>query len=264
MKTVDNILDILISTIGTEGIRRIASKCHPKIEGVRYIVSWQQPDCDTHVPAELQREDFIVSVIKSTGLSANRNHAIEIASAPYLLLSDDDVEYSEAYIENILRALRENKEYDIIAFRYDSLNSNRVYPEFSFNLKNPPKGYFISSIEIALKRESIIDSGVRFDTSFGLGAEFPAGEETLFINRLLKKGLKGIYLPVSCCRHDNISTGEKPLTPEYIRAKGALFRRIYPCSWFPRMLAHSIRHKSESSGISTLSYIRYWLNGVLS
>ncbi len=264
MEPDDIKLDILISTIGAEGIRRVVANKHPQRDGVRYVVCWQQPDSELPVPEELQRDDFSIYVIKSKGLSRNRNHALKLATAPYILISDDDVEYNQAHLNNIVHAINKYTEKDIITFKYDSLNSKKNYPEFSFDLNNPPFGYHVSSIEIALKRETTIASGVRFDTSFGLGARFPAGEEILFISRLLKKGLKGIYVPAACCRHDAPSTGEQTLTQEFIRAKGALFKKLYPISWFPRMISHAFRHNPHLSGISTWSYLRNWMSGAFS
>ena len=37
-------LDVMIVTIGADGIKRVAAMNLPEVEEVRYIVSWQMPD----------------------------------------------------------------------------------------------------------------------------------------------------------------------------------------------------------------------------
>lgn len=261
MKTDNPTLDILICTIGKEGIERIAALPHPRMTGVRYIVSWQQPDGEYILPDSLHRDDFMISVIRSRGLSNNRNNAFAVASAPFLLISDDDVEYNELYLRNVLESIENNPGCDIIAFRYDSRESPKRFPGHSFELRRMPKGYYVTSFEIALRRESVVRSGILFDTAFGLGAEYPAGEETLFIHKLLKAGLKGIYMPLPCCRHDGLTTGGRPATREFIRAKGALFTELFPLSWPLRLITHTLRNMREADGLTTAAYLRAWLSG---
>ncbi len=264
MKTDNPTLDILICTIGKEGIERIAARPHPCMTGVRYIVSWEQPDGEYALPESLNRDDFMISVIRNSGLSNNRNNALAVSSAPFLLISDDDVEYTREYLRNVLESIENNPGYDIIAFRYDSRESPKRFPDHSFDLRRMPKGYYVTSFEIALRRESVVRSGILFDTAFGLGAEYPAGEETLFIHKLLKAGMKGIYMPLPCCRHDGLTTGARPATREFIRAKGALFTELFPLSWPLRLITHTLRNMREADGLKTPAYLRSWLSGALS
>lgn len=80
-------LQVLICTIGAEGIARVLKAVHPRVEGVGYLVSWQQPDGDIPVPQELaERQDFQVFIHRSHGISRNRNFAISCASAPLCLM----------------------------------------------------------------------------------------------------------------------------------------------------------------------------------
>lgn len=52
-------LQVLVCTLGAEGIRRVCASSHPEVDGVRYLVSWQQPDGHVDVPEEIKkRNDF--------------------------------------------------------------------------------------------------------------------------------------------------------------------------------------------------------------
>lgn len=254
------ILDILISTIGVEGIQRIVKSNHPRINGVRYVVIWQQPDSNLPVPTELKRNDMIVHIIHNQGLSLSRNKALECAEARFILIADDDISY---YVEGIIEAMRvleQHPEYDIITFRYDSEKSTKRHPSKSFKHSKKPKGYYVSSIEIAAKRESIISAGIRFSPLFGLGAIFPTGEEDLFLHNARQSGLVAAYYPITICRHDGLTTTERHSLPELIQSKGAVFSQLFPKSWKLRLISHAWRNRNKDLGM--LKYIAQWLSGV--
>ena len=67
-------LQVLICTIGAEGIGRVVESSHPIVEGVEYLVSWQLPDGDMDVPEALAvRDDVKVCKVNSRGICRNRN-----------------------------------------------------------------------------------------------------------------------------------------------------------------------------------------------
>ena len=61
-------LQVLICTIGAEGIGRVVESSRPEVEGVEYIVSWQLPDGDMDVPEALAvRDDIKVCKVNNRG-----------------------------------------------------------------------------------------------------------------------------------------------------------------------------------------------------
>lgn len=256
-------LQVLICTFGEDGIRRAAAGTHPKRDGVEYLVSWQ---CDplSPVPAELEREDFKIFRTSTKGLSKNRNIALSKATAPLLLISDDDVEYTAEGLTAVIDAFEDNPDVDLLTFRYDCKAAPKYYPTESFSLANPPKGFFVSSIEIAFRRESV-QGKVWFNENFGIGAYFPSGEEDIFINDCFEKGLKGFFVPSTIARHDGTTTSERNLKlASRPQTKGAVFLRLHPRSWPLRMLAHAKReipHWRKGETPSPLSYCLNWLKG---
>lgn len=253
-------LDVMICTLGHDGIRRVAAGSHPRMEGVRYIVAWQLPDGDEETPEELRRDDFVVAKTPTRGLSRNRNVALAHATAPLLLISDDDVCYTEEGLGRVIDAFDDNPDCDILTFRYVSAKAPKYYPDGSCDLSHPAKGYYPTSFEIAMRRGSLPE-GLRFDENFGIGATFPSGEEDLFLHDALSRGLRGRFMPVDICRHDGDTTADRMRrSPSLIEAKGAIVPLLYPGSWPLRMLLLAMR-SARSGDMPLITYMKAWLRG---
>lgn len=256
-------LQVMISTCGDDGIRRVAENRHPAVEGVEYLVGWQTLSDNPVVPEDIAgREDFRVLISKEKGLSKNRNFLIRNASAPILLISDDDLSYTPDNLLTVIRNFDINPDCDILTFRFDSDIPAKKYASSSFSLDNPEKGYFPTSFEIAF-RKNILSSGIFFDEHFGIGAPFPAGEEEIFLNDCLREGFKGRYIPEPISFHRGTTTGPRQkFRKEFISAKGAIFHRLGKKHITARMFIHALRASMEKkSPVFFISYIRFWREG---
>lgn len=258
-------LQVLICTFGRNGIERVASGKHPEVPGVQYLVSWQA--CEgLDVPEALMRRDFVIHRTATTGLSKNRNDALAHATAPLLLISDDDVDYTAEGLTGVINSFEANPNADLLVFRFDCNKGNKFYPDYSFSLSHPPKGYYTSSIEIALRRNSLTNHNIWFNENFGIGAIFPSGEEDILIKDCLNAGMTGHFVPLTIARHDADTTSHKNLSlPTRPQTRGAIFLHLHPKSWSLRMIVHAIREirlwrKGEVP--SPLSFCRNWIKGV--
>lgn len=219
-------LEVLICTYGNEGINRVAQMNLPKVEGVKYLVSWQTNEFNLLLPDELHRKDIRISTTNSKGLSVNRNHSIEKATGDICLIADDDLKYTEEQLQLVIDTFEKNPHIDIALFRHCG-NSNKQYPNYEFDLNGKkPKGYYITSFEIAFLRKSI-PSSLRFDTHFGVGTSMPAGEESLFIHYAMKHGLNCRFYPSTIVYHNGLSTGSRTPTPGVLQANGAVIAATY-------------------------------------
>lgn len=255
-------LQVLICTYGEEGIKRVIECNHQPCEGVEYLVSWQQPDTDIPVPAELMRDDFKVAIIKSKGLSKNRNASINLATAPLLLLSDDDIQSTPEQLKAIIETYEKYPSKEIITFKIDYLDPIKYYPSNLFDLKKFEPGYYVTTPEISFRRSSI-QGVISFNENFGIGAMFPVGEEDIFLYDCMIHNLKGIFLPITIGTHPtNTSADRLKHLPEFIQTKGAVFLHVKPKSWFPRMIAHALRYRDAKGNRRFIWYIRQWLSGV--
>ena len=261
------ILQVMICTYGQEGLKRVAASSHPKVEGVEYLVCCQLgPDGeDAPAPKALDRDDFKLLTTLTRGLSVNRNIALSQATAPLLLISDDDVDYTEEGLLAIIDAFRAQPDMDILTFRYASASHSKYYPVLRCDLSTPEKGYFVTSFEIAIRREAI-QGKIWFNENFGIGAGFPSGEEDIFIKDCLDAGLKGMFVPITIARHDSTTTSERNLMlASRPQTKGAVFLRLHPRQWPLRMIAHALREiPLWRKGLvpSPLAYCLNWLKGV--
>lgn len=259
-------LEVLICTLGTEGIGRVARASHPRVGGVRYIVSWQLPDMMQgtvpEVPDTLAgRADFTILPHDSRGLSVNRNYALAHASAPLVLISDDDVDYTAEGLSAVIREFDERPDHDLLAFRFASAGFPKTYPPSGFDLRHPARGYYVTSFEIGI-RLGERTSRLRFNEHFGIGADFGSGEESLLVDSALREGLRCAYVPVVICSHDGSTTACRDADSEdFVAAKGAVVSRLHPLGWPLRMLAHMWRD-AGGGRLRRGRYLRAWLGGV--
>jgi len=219
-------LDVLISTCGSNGIKRVAQMNMPQVDGVAYIVSWQLTDdeIDAEVPQTLARQDLTVHKINGRGLSRNRNHAINHSTADICLIADDDLDYTYEQLAAVKATFEQNEHLDIATFRFSG--SEKVYPDYEFDLRHTPKGYYVSSVEIAFRRQSIGE--LRFNEWFGLGAPIlHSGEEGVFVHQALCRQLNCHYFPITITHHHGDTTGMRSLTPGVLMAQGAYLSIVH-------------------------------------
>lgn len=252
-------LQVLIATMGAEGIRSVAASSHPPVAGVEYLVGWQMPEGE--IPDTLRRPDFRILPHSTRGLSRNRNFLLDLATAPLALISDDDISYTEEGLRKVIDAFDRNPHADILTFRYETGKYRKEYPDGGFDLSSPPKGYYLTSFELAFRTHPVAGTDVRFNEYFGLGSRcFISGEEILFLHDLLKKGLRGRHIPEIVCVHpDEPTTGRRASDlPLHLAAKGAVVARLHPFTWPLRMVTHLMRSKE----IPKLEFLRIWIEGV--
>ncbi|UZD23038.1 glycosyltransferase [Algoriphagus halophytocola] len=161
------------------------------------------------------------------GLSKSRNRAIEHADAEIALIADDDVTFCENFQEKISNGFKQYPEADILTFKILTPEGQPYKGYLTQTFKHNRSSIFkVSSVEMVVRPERLRKEGIRFDENFGLGATYPSGEEMIFLNDALNKGLSIYYVPEYIVCHPLESSG-KILDENYFRSKGALIRRLY-------------------------------------
>lgn len=221
-------LEVLISSMGAQGLKRLSWKYLPPVPGVSYLISLQWTDGELPaIPPLLRRSDIKVIFQNSKGLSHNRNAALAAATGEILLISDDDLNYFVEGLQAIRQLFNDRPDLDFATFKHIG-GDRKKFPEqaFSFDSK-PPKGYYLTSFELALRRSSL-PAELSFSPNFGLGApEFLANEEEIFLIDMLRSGLHGVFEPVVIVEHPRVTTGVRRATAGVLRAQGATFRYKY-------------------------------------
>lgn len=245
-------LEILVSTNSREALEEMASHMPPAEEGVSWLVSWQKSD-GLEAPAALsERSDVRIVRNPGSGLSQNRNFALDHAEGDILLIADDDLIYREGGFDSIRRAFALNPSLDIALFRYENENgtAEKHYPDKEMKIgPRFPKGYYVSSVEIALRRDGK-SGNLRFDERFGLGAPLlGAGEEEIFVYTALCSAHEVKFFPITICMHPEPTTGNRrQLAASALRGTGATICLMYPFSWPLRLMLKAWRVSRSRQG----------------
>ncbi len=193
-------IDVLICSID-KGIVRILDVLEAPLDNVRYIVSYQYTDeryLDL-IPAKLtSRPDVELYKYKGSGLSSNRNLALEKATADLVIYSEDDSHIEPSSFDVIIKTFESHPEVDVAFFQATTYLGKPLknYPAEEFELTEVPEDYSVSVIEMVARREKV-QGILRFDERFGLGTKFlTCGEEEIWMLDALKMGLKMRYFPI--------------------------------------------------------------------
>lgn len=197
------------------------------------------------------------------GLSKSRNLAINNSEEEILVIADDDLIYVDNYEEIIEEQYKRNPKYDIIVFQVEGINKKfKNYYKYEREL-----GYLtsmkVSSVEITLKRESIIKSGINFNELLGSGAKYSMGEENTFLFECLKKGLKIKYVPVKIADLNiGQSTWFKGFNEKYFFDRGAVFTAMTKKLYLILIFQFAIRHwRLCKEQIGIIKSIKFMIQG---
>ncbi len=263
-------LQILISTFAADGLHRVAAMNLPELDGIGYIVSCQDPERTVSAPAAIlqPRRDLRLYMHSDRGLGLNRSHALGHAEAEFVLLADDDLQYSADGLARALQAMEEHPDTDIFAFRYSGAD-NKLYPPDMHDLSKPFKGYNFTSFELAFRLKAIRDRKLDFSPLTGVGAPYlTAAEESIFAERCLQQGLRGLFIPLTIVCHPGLTTGYRLAssagfvrsTAAYIYVKYGIVSGVARCLLlaarvplpYPRALvyalqgmAYAVKHRRE-------------------
>lgn len=181
------------------------------------------------------------------GISKSRNVALKFCKTEYLLFADDDVFHIDEGVNKIESYFEETKA-DVITFVTMTPTG-----EFFKKYKSSPFAHSklslfrVNSVEIAVRVNAIRSAGLCFDSDFGLGSQFPTGEEIIFVQDALRAGLNVQFVPEPIVIHPKESSGSRLSgNGVLIRAKGAMFARIYGNFSYFFSFVFSVKHYRKS------------------
>ncbi|MBA2134090.1 glycosyltransferase family A protein [Capillibacterium thermochitinicola] len=161
---------------------------------------------------------------KEKGVGLNRNNALMRADAELSIIADDDMIFVDGYVDIVKKHFRENPDVDVIIFNLLERNSSRYVIKKKFRVRYWNFMRF-GAARLVFKTRSITKHGLFFNLHFGGGAEYSAGEDTLFLYDCLKHGLKIIAVPdaIAILTNDRGSSWFEGYTDKYFYDKGVLF-----------------------------------------
>lgn len=177
----------------------------------------------------LESEYNNVRVVNSTvfGLSKSRNLALQNAIGKFVLLSDDDVVFEKDVASKIVDSF---SDYNYEALRFQFTKKGKLAKNYPKEFQKALNWFEVlnsSSVELAFHLDFIRKNRLQFDENFGLGAQFPMGEEAVFLADFLEKeGTLG-FVPKVILEHNEETTGNKTEIGNIYYHQSAVFFRIF-------------------------------------
>jgi hypothetical protein len=240
-------------TIGYSTLaERVSNIRPPKLDLAHEVyISIQNPMGVTFEPPKTF--EFRTSTSSLKGVAKSRNVVIDNSISQYILFADDEITFNSAAVEKAVTYLETHPGCDLVLAQTVDTNGafRKKYPvnETKLNHFNCAKA---ATYEMLIRTDSIRAKGVRFDESFGAGVENYLGDEYIFITDLLKKKGAAVFLPLTIAVHPIESSGSGWGTPQDLRARAAVFGRVFGF-WAPVVrLAFYLKSYRKTPGLASL------------
>lgn len=162
------------------------------------------------------------------GVGRSRNEAILRAEGDICLFSDADIVYEPGYADKIASEFERNHDADMILFNITVEEARRTY---HITERRRVRWYNCGrygAVSFAVRRDSLLASGVTFSLLFGGGARYGSGEDSLFLKEFMDKGYAVYTAPVTIGRETaGESTWFSGYDEKFFRDKGVLYRYLY-------------------------------------
>lgn len=204
MRTPD--ISLVLATVGrtTELARLFDSLAAQTFTNFEVIVVDQNAD-DRLLP-HLERARYLGLAVKHLrhnppNLAAARNVGIETARGAWIAFPDDDCWYDAKVLERVAaRFASPEKPAGVVVRWVEQAEQPMVATTLSWEKASAFRDVPVSSITLFCDREVFKQIG-GFDARLGVGQFFGAGEETDFVLRALRSGVKMIYDPLAEVHH---------------------------------------------------------------
>ena len=210
-------------SILAERVKNLIRPDFPKEHDVMALV--QNPNQISYV-LDLPKVKLVE--LKSIGVAKSRNAALQHANGEYLIFGDDDISFKNEGILNAIEYFQSHPECSIILAQAVDEDGNlrkryesKVTP---LKLSNSARA---ATYEMIVRVDAIRNAKINFDENFGAGAENYLGDEYIFIADALRAGLKGVHLPVVVAIHPKESSGSRWGNERDLRARAAIFTRVF-------------------------------------
>lgn len=199
------------------------------------------------------------------GVGRNRNLLLQNATADVWVLADDDMRFVDRYPQIAQKAFEECPNADILVFNLIEKNPRRYVNQKIVRVRwNNYAKY--GAARLALRKKAFLSSGIRFHLSFGGGARYGSGEDTIFLKECLRKGLKIYAVPYALAEIDqeSVSTWFSGYNEKFFHDKGALYSCLHPALWPAYAVRFLIRYRKKYGGeMPSIQALKYMIGGAV-
>ena len=194
------------------------------------------------------------------GVGRSRNEAILRADGDICLFSDEDIVYEPGYAEKISEEFERNPDADMILFNVTIEESRKTYHITERKRVHWYNCGRYGAVSFAVKRESLLASGVTFSLLFGGGARYSNGEDSLFLKEFMNKGYRVYTAPVNIGRETaGDSTWFAGYNEKFFRDRGALYRFLYGKLMPVMALRFLVVHRKKICGEVSVKQAYRWM-----
>lgn len=225
--------------------------------------------CDKDAYEEITVNGHTWRMIYTTerGAARSRNMALENARGDYLLFCDDDEELDDGYARIIVEAFESTPKASGIVFNVErkNLQVKKKYHVIEKKRKaHKYRGY--GTPMLSIKRQKIINVGIRMDERFGSGSKWSCGEDSLFEIDMLRSKLY-IYENPNVIASIDYSQGSqwfKGYNEKYFYDQGAFLERAY--GWLDKtalmyLKSFLMRKRGELSFFKKIKWMKHGMKG---
>lgn len=216
-------IQILASVMGEEPVSLIERM---QIDSDAVIIN----QCDSFAMEELEHKGHKIRFFSfpERGVGRSRNEAILRADGDICLFSDGDIVYEPGYAEAVAEEFRYRPDADMILFNVKVEEIRRTYWITERKRVHWYNCGRYGAVSFAVKRDSLLSSGVTFSLLFGGGAKYSNGEDSLFLKEFMDKGYSVYASPVVIAREEaGESTWFQGYNEKFFRDRGVLYRYLY-------------------------------------
>lgn len=191
-----------------------------------------QTDFNAYMEEKINNHTVKFISTNSRGLSRNRNIALEFSTADYILFADDDMRLVDDYETIVEQEFAKHPEAEAIKF---TVNSNKNGRRLSWNGSKSFEKATRRSVTSAgvpalvIKKAALIRCNLHFHENFGTGTENYCGEDTIFLQEMLNKGVRFYLSPTVI---SEITQGQSSwfngYNEKYFITSGKVISEIYP------------------------------------
>lgn len=211
---------------------------------------------------EMVRGDSLVRFYSfpERGVGRSRNEAILRADGDICLFSDADIVYEPGYAGAVAAEFERNRDADMILFNVSVEEERRTY----FITQRKRVRWYncgrYGAVSFAVRRDSLLSSGVTFSLLFGGGAKYSNGEDSLFLKEFMDKGYRVYTAPVTIGRETGgDSTWFQGYNEKFFRDRGVLYRYLYGRLAGAMALRFLLAHREKLCAQTSMKQAYAWM-----
>lgn len=208
-----------------------------------------------------------VEIVTTTtrGTSRNRNLAIIHSSreAEYIMFADDDQIMVDDYENIVLDIFAKHPQAEAIKFCIEAVHARNPGRSYTGQFK---KAHILSVTScgiqgLVIKRDILLKHNLHFNEYFGPGTPCYCGEDSIFLQDLLKTGVRLYLSPVVVSTiYETGSTWYEGYTEKYFKVSGMILSAIFPVLAYPLAIRSAYRFSMRKGCTMKFSDILhcYW------